>query len=210
MSAPRPDVRELSTEARCPLHPSASAVATCERCGSFACYQCVRRGPDLLSYCQACLGMSSALLVSASRGDRFLANLFDAFAITAPMAIAGVAQGIASANKTGFSPIWLSFALLVTLVVLAAQVVGVARTGQSLGKRWRGIKVVRMDGSPVSLGVLILVRNLIPYGVSQLTFGVTGIVDLLFIFREDRRCLHDLIAGTQVVYASSDESSRHA
>ncbi|QSQ16441.1 RDD family protein [Myxococcus landrumensis] len=210
MSAPRPDVRELSTEARCPLHPSASAVATCERCGSFACYQCVRRGPDLLSYCQTCLGMSPAHLVPASRGDRLLANLLDAFVIAGPLFFAGVTQGFASAKKTGFSPIWISFALLITLAVLIAQLVGVARTGQSLGKRWRGIKVVRMDGSPVSLVVLIFVRNLIPYGLSQLTFGVTGILDTLFIFREDRRCLHDLIAGTQVVEASPDETSGRA
>ncbi|AGC44503.1 RDD domain-containing protein [Myxococcus stipitatus DSM 14675] len=210
MSAPRPDVRELSTEARCPLHPSASAVATCERCGNFACDQCVRRGPDLLSYCQSCLGRGPEFVTLASRGDRLLATLFDAFIISAPLFFAGVGQGLASARKTGFSPIWVSFALLITLGVLVAQLFGVARTGQSLGKRWRGIKVVRMDGSPVSLGVLLLVRNLIPHGVSQLTLGVTGILDTLFIFREDRRCLHDLIAGTQVVYASSDESSRHA
>ena len=29
--------------------------------------------------------------------------------------------------------------------------------------------------------------------------GLFSIVDICFIFRDDRRCIHDLIAGTQVV-----------
>ena len=31
--------------------------------------------------------------------------------------------------------------------------------------------------------------------------GIFALADLLFIFREDRRCLHDHIAGTRVVRA---------
>jgi len=45
------------------------------------------------------------------------------------------------------------------------------------------------------------------YGSTQLISlvpvlgGLYVIVDVLFIFRDDRRCIHDLIAGTQVVVA---------
>jgi uncharacterized RDD family membrane protein YckC len=29
--------------------------------------------------------------------------------------------------------------------------------------------------------------------------GLLAVVDVLFVFRRDRRCLHDLVAGTRVV-----------
>jgi uncharacterized RDD family membrane protein YckC len=80
-----------------------------------------------------------------------------------------------------------------------------ASSGQSIGKRRMGIRVVLEDGSPASLFHILLLRNFIPgllvYLLGLLVPGVLLAVDALFIFRADRRCLHDLIAGTKVVKA---------
>ena len=41
--------------------------------------------------------------------------------------------------------------------------------------------------------VLVMLLGAIP-----IIGGLLGVIDFLFIFREDRRCVHDLIAGTKV------------
>lgn len=43
----------------------------------------------------------------------------------------------------------------------------------------------------------VLMRSVLNRILSFIPFY--ALVDILFIFREDRRCLHDRIAGTQVV-----------
>jgi uncharacterized RDD family membrane protein YckC len=58
---------------------------------------------------------------------------------------------------------------------------------------------VRVDGSPVSLGRLILLRNVVVWVLSLIP--MFGIVDVLFIFGESRQCLHDRIADTIVIKA---------
>lgn len=78
-----------------------------------------------------------------------------------------------------------------------------ARRGQTLGKMVVGIRITRTDGSAASLARLVGLR----YGVGSaaLVFPVLGqvygLVDALMIFRESRRCLHDVIADTIVVKA---------
>ena len=42
--------------------------------------------------------------------------------------------------------------------------------------------------------VLVMLVAVIPF-----IGGLLGVIDFLFIFRSDRRCVHDLIAGTKVV-----------
>ena len=74
-----------------------------------------------------------------------------------------------------------------------------ARNSQSIAKKWLGIKVVRADGSAVSLGRLVWLRNVVVWILSMIPFF--GIVDALFIFGETRQCLHDRIADTIVIQA---------
>jgi uncharacterized RDD family membrane protein YckC len=72
-------------------------------------------------------------------------------------------------------------------------------TGQSLAKKYFEIKVVRSDGSPASLGNLIWRRNAVNWILNIIP--LYGLIEVLFIFRDDRQCLHDKIADTIVVQA---------
>jgi uncharacterized RDD family membrane protein YckC len=73
------------------------------------------------------------------------------------------------------------------------------RNSQSIAKKWLQIKVVRADGSRVSLGRLIMLRNVVVWVLSMIP--LFGIIDALFIFSESRQCLHDKIADTIVIKA---------
>jgi len=79
----------------------------------------------------------------------------------------------------------------------------VGANGQTIAKRMLGIKVVRKDGSHVTLSRIFWLRNVVATIPSAIPIlgTVYGIVDVLFIFRDDRRCLHDLIADTIVILA---------
>jgi len=75
----------------------------------------------------------------------------------------------------------------------------VSRNGQSIAKKMLGIKVVRSNGSPASLGRVFWLRNFV-----NLLLGIIplyGLVDALLIFGEPRQCVHDKIADTIVIKA---------
>ena len=81
--------------------------------------------------------------------------------------------------------------------------------GQNLGKMLVGIRVVRVDNGE-SAGFVrgALLRFLVPFAIMVVLNALTAVlgfffllVDFCFIFREDGRCLHDLMAGTKVVKA---------
>jgi uncharacterized RDD family membrane protein YckC len=73
----------------------------------------------------------------------------------------------------------------------------VAASGQSLGKCWCRIRIVRIDGRPADLrGRLFAILEVVP-GAGP----VLALIDDLMVFRSDRRCLHDLVVGTKIVHA---------
>jgi uncharacterized RDD family membrane protein YckC len=99
-----------------------------------------------------------------------------------------------------------SAALIAGAIALAGFVVWsglnvlfVVRNGQSIGKKMLSIKVVRSDGSTVSLGRVFWLRNLLNGVISIIP--LYAFVEVLFIFSESRQCLHDKIADTIVIKA---------
>jgi uncharacterized RDD family membrane protein YckC len=90
------------------------------------------------------------------------------------------------------------------LIMLVIQVVMLSTRGQTIGKRLLGIRVVRHpDCSQAGFVHGWLLRNFVPGIIRALPWVglIFFVVDACFIFRDDRRCIHDFIAGTQVVKA---------
>lgn len=86
--------------------------------------------------------------------------------------------------------------LIMILFALTNLVIFPLVVGKSLGKMLTGLRVVKTDGHPASL-VSLLIRHLIGY---PLTFLTLGLGFLIAIFNQEGRALHDLLAGTVVIY----------
>jgi len=98
---------------------------------------------------------------------------------------------------------WFYLGLLGALIVLAIDLVLLARNGQTIGKKLLGIKVVSVDGSPVSLFRVFFLRYVCNTVLTLIPlFGsLYSLVDCLMIFGESRRTVHDRIADTIVIKA---------
>ena len=80
--------------------------------------------------------------------------------------------------------------------------------GQTIGKRIIGIAVATYDFQVPEFNRMIALRY-VPFRVAGLIPGlnILPIINVLFIFRQDRRCLHDMLASTQVIYVGNQNSS---
>lgn len=105
---------------------------------------------------------------------------------------AGAKDGANLLNSTLINSGWL----VMILLAVTNLVIFPLFTGKSLGKMLTGLRIVKADGNPPSLGSL-LIRHLVGYPLTALTFGLGF---LLAVFSQKGRALHDLLAGTVVVY----------
>ena len=132
--------------------------------------------------------------------SRFLAFLIDYFVIgvlySAGLLLTSMASevvlgsSISLENHRGLS--LLTFGLWVFVYVAGS----LAATGRTIGKAILGLLTVRADGGPMRPRRASL--RTICFPISFLIFGIGFLVGLV---RRDRRQLHDLLAGTAVVYA---------
>lgn len=145
--------------------------------------------------------------VLARRSSRLLASAFDGL-LALGLSFPVLAQLGGLAWLRAGRPLPLSIALPVTAANIAVFLLlnghGLHTRGQTLGKRLVGIRIVdAATGGVPPLARLVLLR----YGSFWLLNALPGIrtlafpLDFGFMLRRDRRALHDLVGGTQVVEA---------
>jgi uncharacterized RDD family membrane protein YckC len=147
----------------------------------------------------------------ASTGNRFLACAFDHFLqvlVIGVLLLAGVAF-LAAVGWAGFSdvgrwargaPKWMMALLVVAVFALWSGYFVLFEwwwAGQTPGKRWLRLRVIREDGRPVTFWEAAA-RNLVRIlDMEPAPFYSVGLVSVFFSGRDQR--LGDLVAGTVVV-----------
>jgi uncharacterized RDD family membrane protein YckC len=144
--------------------------------------------------------MPKARMVAApiGAGVDYYANLASRLTRLAAAIVDGLLfVPLAAVANTGDRP-GLAGLLLILLIVV--QIVLLGRDGQTIGKKLLAVRIVDVNTRrPAGFFKTVVLRLLLNALLSVIPFY--GLVDVLLIFREDRRCLHDLIAGTVVVRA---------
>jgi uncharacterized RDD family membrane protein YckC len=137
---------------------------------------------------------SAGGLPLASRWSRLGAavnDFFVALLVLLPGAILLTAAGAAGAI----------FMVLGGLILAGVQIYLLSTQGQSIGKKVMGVRIIKQDGGSSGFVSAVLLRSFAPGLIGGIPYlGLAfSLVDILFIFGDKRRCLHDRIAGTIVV-----------
>jgi uncharacterized RDD family membrane protein YckC len=138
----------------------------------------------------------------AGRGERLLAKIVDRLLYIAcflPFFVAALMHEGPGLGAVAGMAAFLGFAAMLGLFVYNLALLG--QSGQTLGKRWLGIRIVRNDGSAADLGRLFGLRMALPWLIAVFVGPLFTLPDVLCIFGREQRCLHDLMADTIVIVA---------
>lgn len=140
----------------------------------------------------------------ASRWARLGAAILDGVVLIvlfmALLFLTGTLEAMATGEQSPYQEVLGAMVGLVLYLVVNGYLLH--RSGQTVGKWALGIKIVSInDGRILPLWQVVLVRYLPQVLVSVIP--VIGqwlvMIESLFVFRRDKRCVHDLIAGTRVI-----------
>lgn len=137
----------------------------------------------------------------ATRGERFRAALVDVLLCLMLVVAGGFILGLAGFGRRLAGLVCLAGYYILQGVLLTQQ-------GQSVGKLAVGIRIVKLDsGENGGFTPNVLLRALLNGLIGAIPFlGLLYmLVDTLFIFRQDRRCVHDLMAGTVVIRTGTEK-----
>jgi uncharacterized RDD family membrane protein YckC len=139
--------------------------------------------------------------------SRFVAYVVDLGVSTGVFMLALAAISFAASIFTGHSISWNRSDLPVAIAFAAWEFLYFAyswgASGKTVGMALLGVKVVAADGSEAGPRRATIRTLAFPLSFLLLGLGFTGI-----FLQRDRRALHDLIAGTAVVYAWEARTAR--
>ena len=138
---------------------------------------------------------------NASLLGRLLAALIDGLVISVCVApIAWLLSGIITGTATAFI---YSALIAISAIVIFAFLNGklLVTQGQTLGKKLMGIKIVTTAGTPPLVKPHLLKRYACYLLAGQVPVigPLFSLINILFVFAPERRCVHDLFADTRVV-----------
>lgn len=89
---------------------------------------------------------------------------------------------------------WVSVVISLVMAFVYYVYVPLRTNGQTLGKKFTGIRVAKADNNPLTAGTLFL-REFIGKFIS----GILLLIGYLMALGKERRALHDYMAGTVVI-----------
>jgi uncharacterized RDD family membrane protein YckC len=139
--------------------------------------------------------------------SRFTAYVVDLAVSTAVFTLAVAGIDFAVRIVTGHSVSWNRSNIVVAIVFVAWQFVyfgySWAMSGRTAGMALLGIRVVQADGTELRPR-----RGVVRALVFPLSFLLCGLGFLGILVQREHRALHDLIAGTAVIYAWDARAAR--
>lgn len=142
----------------------------------------------------------------ASRGKRLAAAVVDVFIffplvllIAQPLGLINISD---PAKMQGFNlDQTMQLFIIGQVLFLLVQGYLLHTQGQTIGKKLLKIRIVSLDDELLGIGQLYFVRYLTFSLIAQIPIirAFISMVNVLFIFGQDRRCLHDRLAGTKVI-----------
>jgi len=138
----------------------------------------------------------------ASRWARLGASLIDFGVWTLTIAVAFAPMYV----QYSTSPEALSvFSIITVITVLYINLSLIYKHGQTIGKKMLDIAIVDMEGRQATFRRIVFFRSIPITLLTAIPFlgSIITVINGLMIFKGDKRCMHDLIADTQVINAKA-------
>jgi len=154
---------------------------------------------------QASLEQDVSHNMLAPLGSRFVAALLDGLLLLAiylpVMYFTGYFDGVTADNWEPSLAQEITAAIFGLALFFLVNGYLLKNYGQTVGKWMMGIGIRDMQGNLCDFVPMVLKREILWQLIAYIpAVGIfIVLVDILFIFRADRRCMHDLLAETQVL-----------